>query len=142
MKKAYEKPMVLVSQEMAEGVYMGSGAGCLETDIGVMSTSNQDREFRVYFKHTSDDHGNEGRTTTITFNKPVCIVNIDSVTSYSGDGTSVVTVVRSGSDQYQNGNANWGCDFFIKVKAVDGSEPSTISATAVATDASYRVDIR
>lgn len=137
--KKYEKPMVLVNDELAEGVYAASG--CMETDIKVTSTSNQDREFRVYFKHTSADHGNEGRATTITFNKPVEIVNIDSVTSYSGSGTSVITVVRSGSGQYQNGNSNWGCDFFIKVKTTDGTDPSTITATATATDAGYQCAI-
>ena len=95
--KNYEKPVVLVNEELAEGVYAGSGDGDCWT---IRASQDQEygggslggKTFRVYCEHIGMQHISLASTFTITFDGPVLNAKCENfATTVSGN---TVTVVR------------------------------------------------
>lgn len=135
----YRKPLVLEEKNLSEGVFAASGSPCLHpsathtsTDMGGQANWS---EFRIDDTHTAD-HNNNGKVTTITFNKAVKVENCSNCSNYTQSGTVIVVTQ---SNNFMNGNSDQGQNFNIKVSPMDGSKADTISIVSVsATDEGYR----
>ncbi len=112
----YEKPMVLLNEELAEGVYAASGSDCLNivVDFSQSETNNMPEgqcRYTVSFRkqeHSSKEHRTSGQKVVLVFSSPVTI-NYNPQ-GWTGDGTNKLTLnngfasqnEREGSLQLQN----------------------------------------
>lgn len=107
--KRYEKPMVLQTEQMSEGVYLASGAGgCYTADAYIHQTPQTGRgDYRIQVngKHNAD-HTKEAQVLTITFNQPVTYVSGGSGL-LSGNGTTTLKV-KLGYHQNPTDNIGFG----------------------------------
>lgn len=110
--KKYEKPIVMVDENLSEGVYTASGAngeGCYTTTANIHQTPQTGRgDYRIQVngQHHAD-HTKEAQLLTISFNQPVTYVscNANGATLQSGDGTQTLNISMS---YHQNPNDNIG----------------------------------
>jgi len=124
--KKYVKPMVLVNEELAEGVYAASG--CLTASINLVNTdtngSANKARFNVRLDHKSDDaHISQKQKVVIKFNTAVNVVETGGSTVTGGNGTDTVTLVFASYLQ----NYTDGRDYTVVVEPVTAG----ISATAI-----------
>lgn len=92
----YEKPVVLGSDELAEGVYLASGSDCYTVTTNIHQTPQEGRgDFRIQVDavHAADHHGT-AQVLVITFNQPV-IYKSSNGTLESGDGTGTLRISYS-----------------------------------------------
>lgn len=105
----YEKPIISVDTEMAEGVYAASGAdsaGCYDATAYIHQTPETGRgDYRIQVngKHHAD-HTREVQVLTISFNQNVTYVS-GGAGLISGNGTTTLKVRLS---YHQNPNDNIG----------------------------------
>lgn len=124
--KNYVKPMVLVNEELAEGVYAASG--CLTASISLVNTdtngaANKAR-FNVRLDHNSNDaHISEKQKVVIKFSTAVNVVETGGSNVSGGNGSDSVTLVFPSRLQ----NYTDGRDYTVVVEPVN----SGISATAI-----------
>ncbi len=100
--KNYEKPVVLVNDEIAEGVYMASG-DCYTVTYKIHQAPQMGRiNYRIQFdaRHDADHHSTQ-QTLKITFNQPVDFDSCNGIcTSGSGTNTLLIDFV------YHNNNTD------------------------------------
>jgi len=120
----YEKPIVIINEEFAEGVYAASGSDCWIIDkngeTNNIVNSDDSREFQFDAHHYSIDVGHAPDSVwTVTFTQP-----ITSVVSCSGMPTEVLgsTVKVFRSWENMNQNEQWG--FALRVSC---SSPETLT---------------
>ena len=104
--REYKKPVVTVDNELAEGVYAASGAGCYSASAYIHQTPQTGRgDYRIQVngKHSAD-HTKEAQVLTISFNQNVMYVSGGSEL-ISGNGTTTLKVQLS---YHQNTNDNIG----------------------------------
>ena len=104
--REYKKPVVTVDNELAEGVYAASGAGCYTATAQIHQTPQTGRgDYRIQVngKHSAD-HTKEAQVLTISFNQNVMYVSGGSEL-ISGNGTTTLKVQLS---YHQNTNDNIG----------------------------------
>ena len=104
--KQYVKPVVMVDNELAEGVYAASGAGCYTASAYIHQTPQTGRgDYRIQVngKHSAD-HTKEAQVLTISFNQNVTYVSGGSGL-ISGNGTTTLKIKLS---YHQNPNDNIG----------------------------------
>lgn len=104
--REYKKPVVTVDNELAEGVYAASGAGCYSASAYIHQTPQTGRgDYRIQVngKHSAD-HIKEAQVLTISFNQNVMYVSGGS-RLISGNGTTTLKVQLS---YHQNTNDNIG----------------------------------
>ena len=104
--REYKKPVVTVDNELAEGVYAASGAGCYTATAKIHQTpqiGRGDYRIQVNGKHSAD-HTKEAQVLTISFNQNVTYVS-GGEGLISGNGTSILKVKLS---YHQNPNDNIG----------------------------------
>ena len=118
----YEKPMLVQTEQMSEGVYLASGADgdggtCYTTTARIHQTPETGRgDYRIQVDgHHSADHTREAQTLTISFNLPVEYVSSNG-SLVSGDGSPTLVI---GLRYHQNPNDNIGFGDLI-VKADPG----------------------
>ena len=105
MMEKYSKPMVIVDQGLAEGVYAASGAGCYKASADIHQKPDigrGDYRIQVNGQHNAD-HTKEAQTLTISFNQPV--------TYSSSNGTlagATGTTLTINYTYHQNPNDNIG----------------------------------
>lgn len=134
--KKYEKPILIVNDDLSEGVYTASG--CLVGRIADESyeggMGNKYR-FAVYYTHETKEHTNTAQTVVVKLNAPVNVVDGNAQGFYqSGNGTDTLTFVRNSS--MNASGADQGM-FNVVVQPVSG-EASSLKATLVSvTDAGY-----
>lgn len=110
--KNYEKPMVLMNEELAEGVYAGSG-DCYTFTIEPKQAPELGRnnyKFQINGRHdAADEHHSTMRYVTIEFNQPVTYVS-SLAASQDGSGTSVLTLhyYRENGSYHNNAHENIG----------------------------------
>lgn len=96
--KKYEKPVVMINEELAEGVYAGSG--CFKISDYTPQEPVTGRETYVIgfnAKH-EDTHKTKTMLLTLTFNQPVEYVSSGWMSSlYSGNNTNVLVIKYAGS---------------------------------------------
>ena len=104
--REYKKPVVTVDNELAEGVYAASGAGCYTATATIHQTPQTGRgDYRIQVNgRHSADHTKEAQTLTISFNKNVSYVS-GGAGLISGNGTNILKVKLS---YHQNPNDNIG----------------------------------
>ena len=102
--KNYEKPIVLAHEELAEGVYAGSGDGDCWT---ISLTQDQEygggdlggKTFRVYCEHISMQHISLASTSTVVFNSPIVAAKLEGFTT-TVDGNTVTMVRDNHANAY------------------------------------------
>lgn len=126
MMVKYSKPMVIVDQGLAEGVYADSGAGCYEASAYIHQrpeTGRGDFRIQVNGKHNAD-HTRNAQVLTISFNKNVIYVS-GGAGLINGDGTPTLQVKLG---YWQNPNDNFGFGDLV-VTADEGLEIMGVSIT-------------
>ena len=104
----YSKPMVIVDQGLAEGVYAASGAGCYEVSAYIHQkpeTGRGDFRIQVNGKHNAD-HTRNAQVLTISFNKNVTYVS-GGAGVIDGNGTPTLRV-KLGYHQNPSDNIGLG----------------------------------
>ena len=104
--KQYVKPVVMVDNELAEGVYAASGAGCYTASAHIQQRpqiGRGDYRIQVNGKHSAD-HTKEAQVLTISFNQSVTYVS-GGAGLFSGNGTTTLKIKLS---YHQNPNDNIG----------------------------------
>ena len=136
--RTYTKPVVIVDNGLAEGVYAASG--CLVGRIADESyeggMGNKYR-FAVYYTHETKEHSNTAQTVVVKLNAPVNVVDGNAQNFLqSGNGTDTLTFVRTSS--MNNSGSDEGM-FNVVVQPVSG-DASSLKATLVSvTDTGYTV---
>lgn len=123
MKKTYERPIVLVNQSLAEGVFLASGGNTCYTATATITqkpeTGRQSYTIQLNGVHeTNPDHCNDWQLATITFNQEVTYV------SCNGQGATCVgsttgTVLQIQFNYHQNAHTNIGLGDLV-VTSADG----------------------
>lgn len=122
----YSKPMVIVDQGLAEGVYAASGAGCYKASAYIHQTPDLGRgDYRIQVngQHHAD-HTREAQVLTISFNRNVTYVS-GGAGLINGNGTPTLQVKLS---YHQNPNDNIGLGDLV-VTADEGLEITGVSIT-------------
>ena len=123
--KNYEKPVVMVNEGLAEGVYAGSG-DCWRID-GVSRTSNiydgVYREFQVDATHLNQNKHRSVLTITITFNQMIEGIGSTGGATASGYSGQTATFTWDVGTFNQNEEKGWA----VTVKSAD---PNIIEATS------------
>lgn len=104
----YSKPMVIVDQGLAEGVYADSGAGCYEASAYIHQrpeTGRGDFRIQVNGQHHAD-HTREAQVLTISFNQNVTYVS-GGAGVIDGNGTPTLRV-KLGYHQNPSDNIGLG----------------------------------
>ena len=113
----YEKPIVMINEELAEGVYAASGCYTITAYITqIPQTGRGDYRIQLNAVHNAD-HTNNAQILTITFNQDVKYVSSNGSLGF-GDNTSTLTV---NFGYYQNGCDNVGLGELV-VTANEGLE--------------------
>lgn len=101
----YERPMLVKTEQMSEGVYLASGVGCYTASAYIHQTQETGRHnYRIQVNGVhAADHTKEAQTLTISFNLPV--VHAGGGTLISGDGSTTLVIALS---YHQNPNDNIG----------------------------------
>ena len=122
--KKYEKPSIIINEEVAEGVYAASGSDCMSVKAYVSQNPSQNPagKFVVWVEsnhdkslYGGDKHTASGITVTLYFNQPVTCQSNDyyqgepgtSYTVSGGNGSSALTLTFSG-DTANAGTKFWG----------------------------------
>lgn len=117
--KTYERPIVLVNEELAEGVYAASGADCFTVTAVITQKPETGREtycIQVNARHNaSDNHHSANQVLTLAFNQPVTYSSSNG-TLAGGDGTASLSIAYK---YHQNGGDNIGLGD-VYVKSADG----------------------
>ena len=112
----YEKPTVIKSNDLAEGVFMasgGTGSGCYTTTARIHQkpeTGRGDYRIQIDAKHDAAHHSTH-QVLTISFNEAVQY-SWSNGTLKSGDGTNTLVVEYK---YHNNGNDNIGLGDLIVV---------------------------
>lgn len=106
MMEKYSKPMVIVDQGLAEGVYAASGAGCYKASADIHQKPDigrGDYRIQVNGQHNAD-HTKEAQTLTISFNQPVTYSSSNGTLA----GATTGTTLTINYTYHQNPNDNIG----------------------------------
>lgn len=131
--KNYEKPIVLTTEELAEGIYAASGvdANTCWTIIDVRSTQddngNGEHVFEVEIEHTTEvQHISMESTTVLTFNNNVTAARTEGncTASYSGNTVTIVRALLA--DAYGSGDR---ATYKVWVKAADLATTKALAVT-------------
>lgn len=128
--KNYEKPIVMINEDMAEGVYAASG-DCWtirverdQADAGGYST------YRMYADHsTALQHISQATTITVTFSTQISKAEYeDKGVAVSVSGNSVTLSRETHGNSYLSGD---NFKSLLKVWTVDGSVPEEKPAATI-----------
>lgn len=127
--KNYEKPIVMLNEDIAEGVYAGSG-DCYTFRIKKVQTPEQGRnnyKFQIDGTHNAiDGHHSTLRIVVVEFNQPVNYVS-SLAADVSGNGTSVLTLTydKGNGSYHNNATDNLGLGDLV-VTSEEGLEATKI----------------
>ncbi len=124
--KVYEKPYVLVNEELAEGVYAASG--CYTVNANIVQTPQEGRDsytVQLNASHAAPDgHHATGQIVEISFNQNVEYLS-SNATNASGSGSAKLTLTYA---YHSNGYDNIGLGD-VYVKAGDGLAVAGVRCT-------------
>lgn len=137
--KNYERPIVMINEDLAEGVYAASGAGQGSNECWTIYVKRDQEDaggystYRLYCDHsTALQHISVATTMTITFCTAIEKAEYeDASVSVSVSGNSVTLSRECHGNSYLSGD---NFKSLLKVWTVDGSAPeleppATISCT-------------
>ena len=113
--KNYIKPIVIANEELAEGIYMGSG-DCYTASAYIHQTPKTGRgDYRIQVNGIHNaNHTTEAQWLYISFNMPV-IYKSSNGTLESGDGSNTLTIKYT---YHQNPTDNIGfSDLIVEAEA-------------------------
>lgn len=104
--KNYKKPIVMINEDMAEGVYAASG-NCYTCTANITQTPDVGRDYYVIQINAShnalDNHHSSSRTVVIQFNSPVTYLKSNAASvSGSGSSTLYLTFTDGTNGSYHN----------------------------------------
>lgn len=121
---AYEKPVVMVNDELAEGVYAASGATCWSITGSSVQNDGSVHIFEFHATHsTSVQHISNGFTAKITFNYNVASV-YNQQGSASVSGNVVTATVGTFGNAYGSGDKK---EFKLEVSTGDVATTKALS---------------
>lgn len=126
MKKVYEKPMAMATEEYAEGVYMASGStvgkDCWDIQPkSVQSWNGWAHVFEIKITHSkSVEHISNATTAVLTFNHAITSASAEGNCSASVSGNKVTVVRTLHANGYKSGDVAT-----YKVFAVASDEATT-----------------
>lgn len=132
--KKYERPVVMVNEELAEGVYAASGVvdgECWTVDVQWAQTVDDNNvNFRVVANHPDTvAHISTASTVTVVFSHDVASAKFENFdVSVSGN---VVTITRE-----NHGNSYYSADQYntlLELKTPHAREISVVSSSIVCT---------
>lgn len=139
----YEKPVVLSTEELAEGVYLASGGMSAAECWTVSAASVQDWDgshhvFEVHCVHSNTvEHISSASTVTLTFSGTIADARSEFPCSVSGNSVTVVRTLLA--DSYKSGD-----DVTYKVWASTGDEATTraLSCTGASISCTKTVNVQ
>lgn len=139
----YEKPVVLVNEELAEGVYAASGAelstDCWTVDaVSVQDWNGSHHVFEVRCSHsTSVVHISTKTDVKLTFDQPLTDAYSEFTCSFSG---STATVSRElHANAYNSGDT---MTYKVWVKAADEATTKAISCKDKSITCTHAVNVQ
>lgn len=140
--KSYAKPVVLANDEVAEGVYAGSGKepNCWTVDpVSVQDWNGWGHEFEIRCKHSADvEHISAATTVTLTFSAPLIQATAQGYEcSFSG---KKVTITRTSlADSYKSGDT---MSYKVIVQAADEATTKGITCTGATISCDKQVNVQ
>ena len=133
--KKYEKPVVMINEELAEGVYANSGDCWTGSAINEQKWNGSHHEFEIRIVHSTDLlHISTYATVKIWFSNNIDTtdVGVDSCTFVSAAENYVIVT------RYAHGNSyNSGDDATFKVRVRTGDQATTEALTVIKVDPTY-----
>lgn len=120
MMKKYEKPVVVVSDELSEGVYAASGAGCYDVTATINQENQNGRmDYRIIVDAVHNaDHVCERQLLTVTFDIPVTYSFSNGTLQGSATGNTIVvayTYHNNPSDRIRLADLIVTCDKYPQI---------------------------
>lgn len=146
--KNYEKPIVVINEELAEGVYAASGftgpigtSDCWSFDVkDIQAWNGSHHIFEIHLTHhTGLQHISGATTVSVTFSAPL------SNTSYAEyastfDGASTITITRTLlADAYNEGDI---VSYKIWAAAVDEATTKALTVLNVTVSCDKQVNVQ
>jgi len=125
----YEKPVIMINEELAEGVYAASGAVSSCWWIDKAQKENYDnvwQNFRFEIKHANEDHARTGDSITVVLNFSGDITAAQSW-DVSGVSCSGSSVIITGALSSVTPNPNCNKSFLLQVKSSTAEKTSALS---------------
>lgn len=119
--KEYERPVVLLNADLAEGVYTASGVSCLSVSSWLDGTDGSGI-YRVVFKVEHTGHQSYGQTVTAVMSTNVSIAEAPEDVTAEASG-NIVTLVRN--NQLNDAGLT---EIWVKLSAA--VQPTVVEATA------------
>lgn len=129
--KNYEKPIVMINEDMAEGVYAASGGDCW---TGTFQTENKwngkGHEFRILLTHSNNlKHISTYCTVKVTFSSNITEVPETINCTVDEIGSNYVIVTRHAhGNSYNSGDT---ADFAVTVYTGDQVTTEALSVTKI-----------
>ena len=117
----YIKPVIIASDDLAEGVYAASGASCLNVTAWNDGTDGANI-YKVVFKVTHTGHQSYGQTIQAVMSTDVTVVEAPGDVTATASG-NVLTIVRNNQL-----NDNGLTEIWVKLSA--SAQPTTVSVSA------------
>ncbi len=127
--KNYEKPVVVASEELLEGVYLASGTSandCWTIEaVSVQPWNGSHHVFEVRCSHSNVmEHISKATTVTLTFNQELTDAYSEFSCSFSGNTATIVRELHANA--YQSGDI---MTYKVWVKAADEATTKSIACT-------------
>lgn len=138
----YEKPIVLVNEELAEGVYAASGAESAKCWT-VVAPSVQDwngshHVFEVQCVHSDAvEHISSASTVTLTFSNSLTDAYSEFSTTFSGNQVTIVRELHANA--YKSGDT---MTYKVWVKAADEATTKAITCTGATISCTTTVNVQ
>lgn len=138
----YKKPVILVNDDLAEGVYAASGAestNCWTVDgKSVQDWNGSHNVFEIHSHHSTDvTHITTEVVYTITFSEPLSDAYSEFASSFSG---STVTVTRNlHANGYHSGD---DVTFKVWAKAADEATTKGLSITSISYTCRHETNVQ
>lgn len=139
----YEKPIVLVNEELAEGVYAASGdpgaADCWTVNpVSVQDWNGSHHVFEVHCVHSNAvEHISSASTVTLTFSSPVTDAYSEFPCSFSGSSVTITRTLLA--DAYKSGD---NVTYKVWVKGDDEAMTKAITCTGASISCTKTVNVQ
>ena len=146
--KKYEKPVVMINEELAEGVYAASGgvtgprgtSDCWTFDVqSVQQWNGSHQIFQIGLTHhTGLEHISGATTISVTFSSPLASTSYAEYTSTVTDSTITITRVLL-ADAYNDGDL---VTYKIWAAAADEATTKALTVTNVTVSCDKQINVQ
>ena len=139
--KDYQKPVVMVNEELAEGIYAASGESseCWTIDaVSVQDWNGSHHVFEVRCTHSASvEHISSATTVTLTFNSTLTDAYSEFDASFGGDTVTITRTLLA--DGYNSGDK---VTYKVWAKASDEATTKALSVTGKTISCAYTVNVQ